>query len=150
MNRLDRSRPRRRGHRCRSASSRPTSVPQHPAPLRKRLRRLRKRQNCSPRQRRPTSWTPRTRSWPRSRNEQRATAQIELTPRLAVRWTNFPGGSNVRNGVFYRDLKPEQIEAALKVARVALGEEGFARYQEVRAADDAFAKGGARPRARRS
>ena len=73
--------------------------------------------------------------------EQRATAQIELKPQLAVRWTNFPGGSNVRNGVFYRDLKPEQVEAALKVARVALGEEGFSRYQEVRAADDAFAKG---------
>ena len=73
--------------------------------------------------------------------EQRATAQIELTPQLAVRWTNFPGGSNVRNGVFYRDLKPEQVEAALKVARIALGEEGFSRYQEVRAADDAFAKG---------
>ena len=74
--------------------------------------------------------------------EQRATAQIELTPRLAVRWTNFPGGSNVRNGVFFRDLKPEQVAAALNVARVALGEEGFSRYQEVRAADDAFAKGG--------
>jgi Protein of unknown function (DUF3500) len=73
--------------------------------------------------------------------EQRATAQIELTPKLAVRWTNFPGGSNVRNGVFFRDLKPEQVEAALKVARIALGEEGFSRYQEVRAADDAFAKG---------
>jgi hypothetical protein len=74
-------------------------------------------------------------------DEQRAIAQIELKPRLAVRWTNFPGGSNVRNGVFFRDLKPEQVEAAMKVARVALGEEGFARYQEVRAADDAFAKG---------
>src|SRR5579864_9372806 len=73
--------------------------------------------------------------------EQRAIAQIELKPQLAVRWTNFPGGSEVRNGVFYRDLKPEQVEAALKVARVALGEEGFSRYQEVRAADDAFAKG---------
>jgi len=73
--------------------------------------------------------------------EQRAIAQIELKPSLAVRWTNFPGGSNVRNGVFYRDLKPAQVEAALKVARVALGEVGFARYQEVRAADDAFAKG---------
>jgi Protein of unknown function (DUF3500) len=73
--------------------------------------------------------------------EQRATAQIELTPQLAVRWTNFPGGSDVRNGVFFRDLKPEQVEAALKVARIALGEEGFSRYQEVRAADDAFAKG---------
>ena len=74
-------------------------------------------------------------------DEQRAIAQIELKPSLAVRWTNFPGGSNVRNGVFYRELKPVQVEAALKVARVALGEEGFSRYQEVRAADDAFAKG---------
>ncbi len=73
--------------------------------------------------------------------EQRAITQIELKPQLAIRWTNFPGGSNVRNGVFYRDLKPEQVEAALKVARVALGEQGFSRYQEVRAADDAFAKG---------
>jgi hypothetical protein len=73
--------------------------------------------------------------------KQRAVAQIDLTHRLAARWTNFPGGSNVRNGVFYRELNPAQAEAALKVARVALGEEGFARYQEVRAADDAFAKG---------
>jgi hypothetical protein len=74
-------------------------------------------------------------------DKERAIAEIELKPRLAVRWTNFPGGSNVRNGVFFRDLKPAQVEAALKVARVALGDEGFSRYQEVRAADDAFAKG---------
>ena len=74
-------------------------------------------------------------------DEQRAIARIELKPQLAVRWTNFPGGSNVRNGVFYRDLKPEQVEAALKVAKVALGEEGYSRYLEVRAADDVFAKG---------
>ena len=47
----------------------------------------------------------------------------------------------MRNGALYRDLEPEQAEAALNVARIALGEEGFARYQEVRAADDAFAKG---------
>jgi hypothetical protein len=73
--------------------------------------------------------------------QQRSIVQIELTPKLAARWTNFPGGSDVRNGVFYRDLKPDQIEAALKVARTALGEEGFARYQDVRATDDAFAKG---------
>ena len=74
--------------------------------------------------------------------EQRATAQIELTRRLAIRWSNFPGGSNLRNGVFFRELKPDQVEAALKVARIALGEEGFSRFQEVRATDDAFAKGG--------
>ena len=73
--------------------------------------------------------------------EQRAIARIDLKKRLAVRWSNLPGGSELRNGVFSRDLKPEQAEAALKVARVALGEEGFSRYQEVRAADDAFAKG---------
>jgi Protein of unknown function (DUF3500) len=73
--------------------------------------------------------------------EQRSIAQIELKASLAVRWTNFPGGSESRNGVFYRDLKPQQVEAALKVARIALGEEGFARYQDVRAADDVFAKG---------
>ena len=53
--------------------------------------------------------------------EQRAIAQIELTPRLAARWSNFPGGSNLRNGVFFRELKPDQVEAAaLKVARIAL------------------------------
>ena len=73
--------------------------------------------------------------------QERATAQVELKPSLAARWTNLPGGSNLRNGVFYRDLKPNQVEAAMKVARVALGEEGFARFQEVRAADDAFAQG---------
>jgi hypothetical protein len=72
--------------------------------------------------------------------EQHATAQIELKPQLAAKWSNLPGGSNRRNGVFFRDLKPEQVEAALKVARNALGEEGFSRFQEVRAADDVFAK----------
>jgi Protein of unknown function (DUF3500) len=78
--------------------------------------------------------------------EQRATARIELKPELAARWTNFPGDDR-RNGLFFHQMKPEQAEAALKVARVALGEEGFSRYQEVRAADDVFAKGrgGRRP-----
>ena len=76
-------------------------------------------------------------------DEQRATAQIRTyaATRRSVDKT-FRVESNVRvNGVFFRDLKPEQVEAALKVARIALGEEGFARYQEVRAADDALAKG---------
>jgi uncharacterized protein DUF3500 len=36
--------------------------------------------------------------------QQRAVAQIELTHRLAARWSNFPGGSNLRNGVFYREM----------------------------------------------
>ena len=72
--------------------------------------------------------------------EQRATAQIGLKPEFAVRWTNFPG-DNRRNGIFFHQMKPEQAQAALKVARAALGEEGFARFQEVRASDDEFAKG---------
>ena len=59
--------------------------------------------------------------------KQRAVAQIELTHLLAARWTNFPGGSNVRNGVFYREMNETQIAAAIKVARVALGEEGFSQ-----------------------
>ncbi len=78
--------------------------------------------------------------------EQRAIAQIGLKPELAVRWTNFPG-DNQRNGIFFHQMKPEQAEAALKVARAALGEEGFARFQEVRASDDACQ--GARPGGRR-
>ncbi len=72
--------------------------------------------------------------------KQRAVAQIELTHRLASRWSNLPGGSNLRNGVFIREMNETQVSAALKVARLALGEEGFTRFQEVRAADDAFAK----------
>ncbi len=72
--------------------------------------------------------------------KQRAVAQIELTHRLAGRWSNLPGGSNLRNGVFVREMNETQVAAALKVARLALGEEGFTRFQEVRAADEAFAK----------
>ena len=75
--------------------------------------------------------------------EQRTVAQIELTPRLAGRWSNFPGGSNLRNGVFFRDLNAEQVAAASQIARLALSEEGFTRFQEVRAADDVHAKAGA-------
>ncbi|MGP0067418.1 MAG: DUF3500 domain-containing protein [Isosphaeraceae bacterium] len=74
--------------------------------------------------------------------KQRTVALIDLTPRLAGRWSNFPGGSNLRNGVFLREMNPTQVAAAMKVARLALGEEGFARFQEIRAADDVNAKKG--------
>ena len=37
-------------------------------------------------------------------------------------------------------MNPAQTAAALKVARLALSQEGFTRFQEVRAGDDAFAK----------
>ena len=72
---------------------------------------------------------------------QRAIAQIELKPELAGRWSNLPVGAVARNGVFFRDLTTEQVEAALKVARLALSQEGFARFQEIRASDDVFARG---------
>jgi hypothetical protein len=73
--------------------------------------------------------------------KQRAAAQLELKPDLAANWSNFPEGMVKRNGVFFRDLNPEQVDAGLKLAGLALGEEGFARFQEVRAADEVFAKG---------
>ena len=74
--------------------------------------------------------------------KQRAVAQIELTHRLAARWSNLPGGSNLRNGVFFRELKRRRPPAALKVARVwPWARRASRRYQGVRAADDAFAKG---------
>ena len=69
---------------------------------------------------------------------QKAAVQIELTPENAARWSNFPAAVVRRNGIFFRDMSPEQAEAALKVARAALSEEGFNRFQEVRATDDAF------------
>jgi len=75
-------------------------------------------------------------------DQQRAVAQIELKAPLAAKWSNFPDPFGQRNGVFFRDLKPEQVAAALKVARLALSEEGFTRFQEVRAADDKGGGGG--------
>jgi len=72
--------------------------------------------------------------------QQRKVAQIELTPQNAARWSNFPAGFVPRNGIYFRDMNPAQTAAALKVARLALSEEGFTRFQEVRAGDDAFAK----------
>ena len=71
---------------------------------------------------------------------QRAAVQIDLTHPLAARWSNLPAGVVGRNGVFFRDLDAKQVAAALEVARRALSPEGFARFQEIRAADDAFAK----------
>lgn len=72
--------------------------------------------------------------------QQRKVAQIELTPQNAARWSNFPAGFVPRNGIYFRAMNPAQTAAALKVARLALSEEGFTRFQEVRAGDDAFAK----------
>ena len=71
--------------------------------------------------------------------EQRKLVQIEMTPDNAARWSNFPAGVVRRNGVFFRDLNETQSAAALKVARLALSDDGFTRMQEVRAGDDAYA-----------
>ena len=74
---------------------------------------------------------------------QRAKALVEMTAQNAARWSNFPAGVVPRNGIFFRDLSAEQSAAALRVARLALSEEGFARMAEIRAADDVYAKSSA-------
>ena len=75
---------------------------------------------------------------------QKTTAGTKLTSRLAARWSNFPVGIAGRNGLFFRDLNTQQVAAALKVAQLALSKEGFARFQELRAADDVLGKAGGR------
>lgn len=72
-------------------------------------------------------------------DKQRTVAQIEMTPQNAGRWSNFPAAVVPRNGIYFRDMNPAQTAAAMKVARLALSTEGFTRFQEVRAGDDAFA-----------
>lgn len=71
---------------------------------------------------------------------QRTTTQIAFSPQNAGRWSNFPTEFVPRNGVFFRDLNAKQVAAALRVARLALSDQGFKRFQEVRATDDYFAK----------
>lgn len=77
--------------------------------------------------------------------QQRTVVQIELTPNLAARWSNFPVGIARRNGIFLRDLNDEQKAAFMKVARLALSKEGFGRFEELRAADDVLGKAGGGP-----
>lgn len=72
--------------------------------------------------------------------KQRATVQPELTARNAARWSNLPITFVPRNGLYFRDLNAAQTAAALKVARLALGKEGFTRFGELRAADELLAK----------
>ena len=73
-------------------------------------------------------------------DKQKAIVLTAQTPQNAARWSNFPAGFVPRNGIFFRDLSAQQTTAALKVARLALSPEGFQRFQEIRATDDAFAK----------
>lgn len=70
---------------------------------------------------------------------QRSRALIQFSPVNASRWSNFPVGVVQRNGLSFRNMTPEQIEAALEVARLSLGQQGFDRLLEIRLADDAYA-----------
>ena len=76
---------------------------------------------------------------------QQAAAQTKLTSQFAARWSNFPSAVVPRNGVYFRELNAEQSAAALKVAKLALSADGFNRFMEVRAGDDAYAKLGSGP-----
>ena len=113
----------------------------HPAPPRRPRRRPRPRRRCSPRRRWPTSWTPRTRSSPRSRRSSVRSPRSNSSRNSPSVGRTSLAGPMCAMASSTATSSLTQIEAALKVARVALGEEGFSRYQEVRAADDAFAKG---------
>lgn len=80
-------------------------------------------------------------------DEQRRAVLVEFSPENAGRWSNFPVGVVPRNGIFLRDLNPEQLAAALQVARLTLSGAGFARMQQIRLADDEYARSTASRRA---
>lgn len=67
-------------------------------------------------------------------------AKLPLTKESAAKWSNLPGGARIRNGVQFSDLSEPQLNAALKLARVALGPAGFERFQSIRAADGVLEK----------
>lgn len=73
-------------------------------------------------------------------DEQRRAVLVEFSPENAGRWSNFPAGVVPRNGIFLRDLNPKQLAAALQIARLTLSGAGFARMQEIRLADDEYAR----------
>ena len=73
-------------------------------------------------------------------DEQRAIAQIELKPSLAIRWSNLPGGSDPQR----RLLSRSQARAGRGGPEGRPGgprRGGLLAIPGVRAADDAFAKG---------
>ncbi|MCC9608913.1 DUF3500 domain-containing protein [Blastopirellula sp. JC732] len=76
------------------------------------------------------------------RGFQRREVLTDFSPANASRWSNFPADIVQRNGLDFRDMSPEQLESALEVARVSLGQQGFDRMMEIRLADDAFAHTG--------
>lgn len=71
---------------------------------------------------------------------QRSAVLVAFSPENASRWSNFPAGVVPRNGLLFRDLRADQRDAALHVARVTLSDSGFARMQQIRLADDEYAQ----------
>ncbi len=67
-------------------------------------------------------------------------AKLPLTKESAAKWSNLPGGVQIRNGVQFSDLNEPQLAAALKLARTVLGSKGFDRFQSIRAADGVLEK----------
>ena len=67
-------------------------------------------------------------------------AKLPLTKESAAKWSNLPGGVQIRNGVQFSDLNEPQLAAALKLARTVLGSKGFERFQLIRAADGVLEK----------
>jgi hypothetical protein len=67
-------------------------------------------------------------------------AKLPLTKESAAKWSNLPGGVQIRNGVQFSDLNEPQLAAALKLARIVLGSKGFERFQSIRAADGVLEK----------
>ena len=71
---------------------------------------------------------------------QRAKLRTDMSQASVARWSNLPVGFVGRNGVQLGTLNPTQLAAALRLARIALGEDGFARMQEIRTTDDLLAR----------
>lgn len=69
---------------------------------------------------------------------QQSSVQLDFTTANAIKWSNLPGGVSIRNGLEYSALSATQLAAALAVVEAASGttaNEGYAEYQQIRAAD---------------
>ena len=67
-----------------------------------------------------------------------ASLEIAWTTTAQAKWSNLPGGVNIRNGLEFSTLTTTQIAAANAVIAAASGttaNEGYAEFSQVRAAD---------------
>jgi len=68
-----------------------------------------------------------------------ASLQISYTKANAIKWSNLPGGVNIRNGIEFSTLTATQLAAANAVIAAASGttsDEGYSEFTQIRAADD--------------